>query len=406
MAKHILMAAGLVLATAPVLAQQSWLTASEASYRILRRAMPEVKVSASTAPGAAGAASAEPIYLLQVRTSSIARLSQLIHAELKHCGGFMQHPDESSGRRALARHAAPIVPLAPRPNYEIGNQALVVPALASMEEQPIAQAIQDLSAFPDRYYSSADGARASSWLRDTWTALAVKHGNTKVELYPHAGYGQASVIATIAGGDLAGDVIVIGAHLDSINISLGGNRSGAPGADDDASGVAAMTEVLRVIAETRYAPRRTIKLIAYAAEEVGLRGSQDIARAFRQSETQVVGVLQLDMTNFKGSPKDIYLLSDYTDAAQNTFLAKLIETYLPTLTVGIDRCGYACSDHASWHAEGYPSSMPFESALSQDNPHIHSKRDTYANTGNQAAHALKFARLAAAFALELGGSAP
>ena len=406
MRKQMLLAAGLLLAAAPVLAQQSWLTAGEAAYRILRRDMPELKVRASSAALAPGVPASERIYLLHIKSHDIPRLSRLLHGALKHCGGFMQHPDEGSARYALARHAAPADGVDTPPSYEIGNQALVVSALASMQEQQIAQSIQDLSALPDRFYSSTDGARASVWLQEAWSALAGKHGNSGVALFAHAGYGQASVIATIAGSDLAGEVIVLGAHLDSINVSLAGNKGGAPGADDDASGVASLTEVFRVMAETRYAPRRTIKLIAYAAEEVGLRGSQDIARSFKQSGTQVVGVLQLDMTNFKGSSKDLYLFSDYTDAGQNSFLARLIETYLPTLTVGIDRCGYACSDHASWQALGFRTSMPFESALAQDNPHIHSKRDTYANSGSQAAHALKFARLAAAYAIELGSPKP
>lgn len=148
--------------------------------------------------------------------------------------------------------------------------------------------------------------------------------------------------------------------------------------------------------------RRTIKLIGYAAEKVGLRGSQDIARDFRKNKVNVVGVLQLDMTNYKGSARDIYLISDFTDPLQNQFLGKLVAAYLPDVTVGADRCGYACSDHAAWHGEGFATSMPFEAALGQDNPTIHSKNDTYANSGNQAAHALKFTRLAAAFAVELG----
>lgn len=176
----------------------------------------------------------------------------------------------------------------------------------------------------------------------------------------------------------------------------------APGADDDASGIAGLTEVLRVIAASGYTPRRTIKLIAYAAEEVGLRGSQEIASEYKKTGVNVVGVIQLDMTNFKGSENDLYLFTDYTDEPQNRFLANLVKTYLPTLTVGYDKCGYACSDHAAWHAQGYAASMPFESEIRKDNPHIHTARDTLANSGGHALHALKFAWLAAAYAVELG----
>jgi leucyl aminopeptidase len=142
--------------------------------------------------------------------------------------------------------------------------------------------------------------------------------------------------------------------------------------------------------------------MAYAAEEVGLRGSQEIATSYANAGVNVVGVMQLDMTNYKGSVNDIYVYTDYTDSAQNTFVTNLIKTYLPTLKVGTDRCGYGCSDHASWTAKGYYASLPFEAAFNQDNPYIHTANDTYANSGNQADHALKFARLALAYAVELG----
>ncbi len=145
----------------------------------------------------------------------------------------------------------------------------------------------------------------------------------------------------------------------------------------------------------------SIKVMAYAAEEVGLRGSQGIVRDFMKRGVNVVGVLQLDMTNYQGSDKDIWLMKDFTSAAQNTFLTQLIDTYVGA-TWGLDACGYACSDHASWYRAGVPASMPFESRMRQRNKSIHTREDTLERSGNNAAHALKFARLGAAFALELG----
>lgn len=177
----------------------------------------------------------------------------------------------------------------------------------------------------------------------------------------------------------------------------------APGADDDASGVASMTEALRALIASGYRPRRTIFVVAYAAEEVGLRGSQEIARQFKAARRKVAGVLQLDMTNYKGAANDIYLITDYTNSQQNTFIAELVGAYLPALKIGYDKCGYGCSDHASWDAQGYPSSMPFESSMARHNPAIHTARDTLANSRGQTAHALKFARLAAAYMVELSG---
>ncbi|PWF44984.1 M20/M25/M40 family metallo-hydrolase [Massilia glaciei] len=396
----------MLLAAGPAAAQNSWITASDTALRYLKSVAPgmvTVRASAMVRSGDAGIVQAtEQVHLLEVRATDVALLSMALHHGLGHCGGFAHHASEADGLRTLAR--ADAVPLAAlgRPAYLIANQAVVAPMLAQMHEDRLAQTIVTLSAFVNRYYSSAHGAAASDWLKKTWAELGAGRDDISVEQFAHDGYKQQSVIATIRGSERGDEVLVLGAHLDSINI--GGNRetSLAPGADDDASGVAGLTEVLRVMVASGYRPRRTIKLMGYAAEEVGLRGSQDIARDFKKRGVNVLGVLQLDMINYKGSTADITIFTDYTDSLQNAFLGRLIQAYLPALTVSTDKCGYACSDHASWNAQGYAASMPFESSMRQDNPHIHTIRDTFASSGNQAAHALKFTRLAAAFAVELG----
>jgi len=400
MNRHALAAAILVATSTAAFAQSNWLTVGETVLVQLRQDGHRLTVRGNRAvlPGAQSVS--EHIYLLEVPARELPKIAGTLHRKLRHCGGFMHHASEAEARRALEGLSAP--QQLTRPSYVIANQATVTPMLAQMEEAHIAQTIIRLSSFVNRYYTSVHGIEASNWLRGTWQQLAANHPGISVVQFRHASYGQQSVIATITGSDKAAQVIVLGAHLDSINITSGRANAVAPGADDDASGIAGLTEVLRVLASSNYRPRRTIKLIGYAAEEVGLRGSQDIARNFRSNKVDVVGVLQLDMTNFQGSGKDIYLISDYTDAGQNQFLSKLVDTYLPTLTVGVDRCGYACSDHAAWHAEGFATSMPFEASLGQGNPAIHTKHDTYANSRGQAAHALKFSRMAAAFAMELG----
>jgi leucyl aminopeptidase len=393
MNRHGIAAAVLMASASAAAAQNGWLTVGEAAYLQLKQSGHHFTLRGNS----------DQVYLLQVKARDVPGIAGTLHRQRRHCGGFMYHAGEAEARLALAGLAPA---RATRPSYAIANQAVVAPMLAQMEAARIEDAILRLSGFVNRYYSSAHGAEASNWLRANWAALGAAHPAISVTQFAHAGYAQRSVIATIAGTDKAGEVLVLGAHLDSISLGAGPATARAPGADDDASGVAGLGEVLRVIATQGYRPRRTIKLIAYAAEEVGLRGSQELARDFRRRKVDVVGVLQLDMSNYQGSPKDIYLISDYTDPEQNQFLGKLIDAYLPGLQAGADRCGYACSDHAAWNAQGYATSMPFEAQLAQDNPHIHSEHDTYANSRNQSLHALKFARLAAAWAVELGSGSP
>jgi leucyl aminopeptidase len=292
------------------------------------------------------------------------------------------------------------------PSYAIDNQARVNALLPQLQASNILSTIQSLSDFQNRRYNSSHGVAASNWLLNAWQQL--NPGNRRdIRVYQvtHAGWPQKSVVFEIVGASNNGQGIVIGGHLDSI-ASGGIETSRAPGADDDASGIASITEIIRVLMAGNYTPSRTIRFIAYAAEEVGLRGSQEFALNEGGRREQLVGVLQLDMTAYQGDAIDLWIYTDYTDAAQNAFLANLAGTYLPNLSVGYDACGYGCSDHAAWHNRGYIASFPFEASNATYNFRIHTSGDTIANFGGQADHALKFAQLALAYTVELASDMP
>jgi leucyl aminopeptidase len=355
------------------------------------------------AASAVAAHAGRPIDLIAARNDlaviaiddrDLGALAEQIHERSGRCGGFMAHDSLADAEDALAR-AGDIA--RPRVDYTLDRDAAVRAVLPAVDSARIRDTIRELSAMPTRYYQSESGAAASLWLRDRWRSLTTR-ADVTVELF-ETGYPQKSVILTIPGSSRASEVIVIGGHLDSI--VLGRPSSTAPGADDDASGIATITEVLRVLLAHDFRPERTIQFMAYAAEEVGLRGSLQIARAYQRQHIDVVGALQLDMTNYQGSDRDIWLMKDFTSAAQNTFLALLIETYVGA-TWGFDACGYACSDHAAWHRIGVPASMPFEARMRDANRAIHTGKDTLETSDSNAAHAVKFARLATAYAIELG----
>ncbi|MBC3872522.1 M20/M25/M40 family metallo-hydrolase [Undibacterium flavidum] len=385
-----------------------WITIGDLAFNQLKQISPKYvpKESRLIDSGSVGFARSETVHLVQIDESVMHTLSGAIHNNLKRCAGFAAHESEAAGRNAITSAATTRSLASVAPSYTIDNQSVVTPMLSQMQASNIGQTIVDLSAFVNRYYTTTGGVNGSNWIKDKWTQMASGKTNVTVEQFTHAGWPQKSVIMTIRGSDNASEVVVLGGHLDSINTAGTSENTSAPGADDDASGIASLTEAIRVMFANNYQPRRTIKFIAYAAEEVGLKGSAEIAKKFKTDGVNVVGVMQLDMTNYKGSAKDIYLFTDYTNAAQNTFVSNLITTYQPSLTIGSDSCGYACSDHASWNAQGYPTSMPFETAMNEDNPKIHGPGDTYANMGSQANHALKFARLGASFAVELGSDGP
>jgi bacterial leucyl aminopeptidase len=385
--------AEVAVASGPEETGRRWITIGADAIETAQEALARGATGRGAAPIEVGGGAA----LIEVDARDLRLISEAMHEHHHRCGGFVLHDSLEDGRaslRASARSAAALT-AGFAPSYVLDSAATIQKLLPGLGEAGILSMIQQLSANQTRYYTSATGIAVSTWLRDKWAGYAAGRPDVQVSLFTHAAFPQKSVIATIPGTTKASEVVVIGGHLDSIS-----TNGGAPGADDDASGIATMSEVLRVLIERNYRPERTLRFIAYAAEEVGLRGSRDIVADAKAKSTNVVGVLQLDMTNYKGSDKDIYLITDFTNAAQNTFVGSLIDRYVGA-TWGTDVCGYGCSDHAAWNEQGFPSSMPAEARFADVNPMIHTTGDTLATSGNNAAHALKFARLAVAFAAEL-----
>lgn len=411
-ARAAALAAGLLASTAASAAPSLWVSVGGDAYRLLRMAGAELdqvemhRVPVQVPAEAGGLRTQqETLYLMRVDEAALPRLSSEVHERLKRCGGYVVHASREDGRQALARfRQAPVQPEGV--SYKVDDEAEVNALLPQLQESQIRSTILNLStAYKNRYYTTTGGVGASDDLVQTWKALAAGRDDVTVKRFDHPGWPQNSVVMTIRGTTKPKEIVVIGGHLDS-TIGFTNENSIAPGADDDASGVASLQEVARVLLHSGYQPRRTLQFMAYAAEEVGLRGSAEIAADYQTRGKKVVGVLQLDMTNYQGSSSDITLITDYTHAPQNDFLQKLARRYLPELTVNLSACGYACSDHASWTNRGFIASFPFEAPMGLHNPFIHTAQDTLAQSGDTASHALKFSRLALAYAVELGSDGP
>jgi len=333
-------------------------------------------------------------------------LSRHVHEVERRCGGYFAFATRAEAEAFVASDTALRGLRATLPAYTIEHRPLVGRWLPQVSEPALRATIQHLStAWPNRYYTSSHGHAAPVWIRDHWLSLAPGRSDVSAELFTDCGNcgGQPSVILTIEGTDLADEIVVLGGHLDSISSSGSGNTMDAPGADDDASGIATLTEVLRIAMADGYRPRRTVMFMAYSAEEVGLRGSRAIAQRFAAEGRNVVGVLQMDMTNYRspGSVTDIRVMGDNSHPQLVQFLKDLFDVYLAPLgyTRGDSTCGYACSDHASWTQSGFPAAMYDEGPFF---PRLHTPGDTLANLGGDAQHATIIARLGLAFMGELG----
>ncbi|KAJ8590145.1 Zn-dependent exopeptidase [Rhizopogon salebrosus TDB-379] len=270
--------------------------------------------------------------------------------------------------------------------------------------------LQKFSSYRTRYYRSETGRDSQLWLlskiNEITTEVASPSLKSMISVNEfHHSWGQHSIIVRINGSDPVDDrVVILGAHQDSMNMWP---FLPAPGADDDGSGSVTILESYRALLASDFHPVRPVEFHWYSAEEGGLLGSQAVAQHYEARGLKVYAMSQYDMTAWvkRGMPEEVGVIVDFVDPTLTAFNKALIDEYLDIPFVET-KCGYACSDHASWSKAGYPSIFTIEAAFENaNNNNIHSANDRI-NISDEFSflHMLEFSKLAVAFAIELGSS--
>jgi len=164
-----------------------------------------------------------------------------------------------------------------------------------------------------------------------------------------------NVLGLIPGGDdlLFREFIIVSAHYD--HLGRRGDGLFYPGADDNASGVAALLGAARALAtlQPHQRPARTIVFAAWAGEERGLLGSEHFGEDPTIPRGQIKGVLNLDMVGRGGG------MARATYSAQAPDLESLLDG--AAATAGLDLRLHPClempltSDHLVFHGRGIPA---------------------------------------------------
>ncbi|KAH7309842.1 bacterial leucyl aminopeptidase [Stachybotrys elegans] len=271
------------------------------------------------------------------------------------------------------------------------RQSIANPIIATLSQSSIQSSITGLTNIYNRYYRGSYAASSASFMLSAVRSAASGNSAITVRQFTHS-FNQPSVIATIPGTST--DRVVVGAHYDSINQASVSGR--APGADDNASGVATILEALRVLANARYAPGNTLEFHFYAGEEGGLLGARDIFNNYASNRVNVLAMLNQDMTGYSTS-NVIAVYTDYVDSALTTYVQRLVPIYT-SLRLVTDRCGYGCSDHAAARSAGYPASYVCADTMSDSSPYIHTTQDTVQSSFYP--HVLQHSRLTVGFLVE------
>jgi carboxypeptidase Q len=186
----------------------------------------------------------------------------------------------------------------------------------------------------------------------------------------------ANVIAEIPGGAKAGELVLVGAHLDSWH--------GGTGATDNAAGCAVAMEAMRILKALNLKLDRTVRMVLWSGEEQGLHGSkQYVKRHFGDRATMqlkpahetVSAYFNLD--NGSGKIRGVYLQSN--DAARPVFerwLAPFRDLGVTTISIR-DTFG---TDHLSFDAVGLPGFQFIQDPLEYSSRTHHSTMDVYDHT--------------------------
>jgi Zn-dependent M28 family amino/carboxypeptidase len=231
--------------------------------------------------------------------------------------------------------------------------------------------------------------RAARHVEAEWAALGLE---VERQVFEVAGRPVRNLAVELPGTSARDELVVVGAHYDS--------ALGTPGADDNATGVAVLLELTRVLVD---APRaRTIRLVAFVNEEApyfatDAMGSERHARRSRERGERIVAMLSLEMLGYfraeagtqelpavlRGRyPDRGDFLAFVSDPASAELCRSVAERFRAASSVPAEWFagptwieGVSLSDHRSYWEAGYRAVMVTDTAFLR-NPHYHQPSDT------------------------------
>ncbi|EXJ92823.1 leucyl aminopeptidase [Capronia epimyces CBS 606.96] len=345
-------------------------------------------------------------YLIELNPGKIRWVSEEEKWELKRNGVRFMDITENGHTypyvvTSESASTAVTYPSKPEHNETVRSLAKV------LDKDNMRKHLEGLTSFHTRYYKSQSGIDAATWLYqqiyETVSASGAFEHGASLDKFAHP-WGQFSIIARFPGK--TNHTVVIGAHLDSINLFLPSILA-APGADDDGSGTVTILEALTALLRSedivQGQAENTVEFHWYSAEEGGLLGSQAIFKSYHENKKDVKAMIQQDMTGYveqtlaHGKPESVGVITDFVNPDLTEFIKKIIKAYCD-IPYTLTKCGYACSDHASASKYGYPSAFVIESDFEYSDKKIHTTEDLIKYLSFD--HMLQHAKMTLGFAYE------
>ncbi|HEX8213694.1 MAG TPA: M20/M25/M40 family metallo-hydrolase [Longimicrobium sp.] len=259
--------------------------------------------------------------------------------------------------------------------------------------------------YGSRHFKHKGNKSAVALLVSDFASVSAGRLPAKHHCFTHNGAPAANVVAKLEAtpGMQGAGVVLVCAHLDTFNIVGTPDSAAAPGADDDASGMAAVLAAASAFLEL--APlrtrRREIRFVLFNCEEIGMTGSESYANGMAALKIPVSAMYQMDMIGYdhrgggniqahvgfrgEGTPNGSAVRLRSTDQAE---LIEHLRQRITDLTertqiyTRSEECGEGRSDHSKFHAAGYPGCWVSENLFAcgrgchELNPAYHTSNDT------------------------------
>ena len=229
--------------------------------------------------------------------------------------------------------------------------------------------ILQLQSFSTRYASTAGCALAGDYLLNYFTQLGLA---AESDPFAFSSYNSRNIIATLSGKAFPQYVVLIGAHYDSYSNQA---ATAAPGADDNASGTAAVMEIARILSQYRF--DFTLKFVCFSAEEWGLYGSKHYAQEAKARGEKLIGVINMDMIAYTDRlPEDLDLVANQSSQWLANRFSICAAQYVSLPLLKVVNANLRWSDHSPFWDQGFSAVCGIED-YGVPNPYYHKPTDLY-----------------------------
>ena len=234
--------------------------------------------------------------------------------------------------------------------------------------------VQALESFQTRYTYTQGNTDAGNWLYAFFDGLGLKVARHE---FTYSSHTEENIIARIPGRTRPDEIIAISGHFDSTSENP---NNLAPGADDNASAIAAALEAAVVLRDYRF--ERTIEFWCFNAEEQGRRGSIAVANDHFAAGKNIVAVVNSDMIGYwpTGWARDLDVAYEPVSEELADFIIAISNRYVD-IPISKKPSGVCRDDHVSFTALGIPAVTNMDcweahNVGGETTPHYHRSTDT------------------------------